>query len=370
MRIICCALLLICFSSIKAQNRFAPVDQWLKDNSELLAGRAVLLIYKDGKIIYRKSFNDPEYRRRATARLNTRRRPLPQYLLTDFNENTQRPIASCSKWLSAALVMSFVDEGKLEVKDSIGKFLPVMTANSKGHITIGQCLSHLTGIKQVVLGESDDDENGQRNLLGGGKKYSSMDEAILAIAKMPMEGEPGKTFHYGNAGLQIAAAVIEKISGKKFETLFQERIARPCGMTNTTFENGPGRFQQQVPLAAGGARGTAMDYLHFLQIILHKGLYNGKRVLSESSVALMQVNYAKDARVVYSPAAGAGWGYGFGEWVMKEGAVSSPGLFGSFPWVDYVKGYCGMLFTVNLNNRERAELYKGLVEVVERCLKE
>jgi CubicO group peptidase (beta-lactamase class C family) len=343
MRIICCALLLICFSTIRAQNRFAPVDRWLKDNSAGLAGRAVLLIYKDGKIIYRKSFNDEGWRRRAA----------------NFSEDTQRPIASCSKWLSAALVMSFMDEGKLKVEDSVGKFLPVMTANGKGHITIGQCLSHLTGIKQVGLG---DDEDGRRILSGGDKKYASMNEAIEAIAKMPMEGEPGKIFHYGNAGLQIAAAVIEKISGKKFETLFQERIARTCGMTNTTFGN------NNVVLAAGGARGTAMDYLHFLEMILHRGEYNGRRVLSESSIALMQVNYAKDARVVYSPAAAAGWGYGFGEWVMKESVLSSPGLFGSFPWVDYGKGYCGMLFTVNLNNRNRAELYKGLMGVVEKCL--
>ena len=56
-------------------------------------------------------------------------------------------IASCSKWLSAALVMTFVDEGKLNLNDTIGKFLPVMTDHQKGNITIWQCLSHLTGYK-------------------------------------------------------------------------------------------------------------------------------------------------------------------------------------------------------------------------------
>lgn len=330
MRIVCCVLLLFFSCIVKAQDKFSSLDRWLSNNSAQLGGRAVLLIYKDGKIVYNRSYNKVRFRQ--------------------LDEYTQQPIASCSKWLSAALVMTFVDEGKLRIDDSVGKFLPVMTKRGKGAITIAHCLSHLTGIQ----GERD----GLRL-----NKWPSMDAAIDSIAKMPMEGEPGKTFHYGNAGLQIAAAVIEKISGKKFETLFQERIAKPCGMENTT-------FGKSVPLAAGGARGTAMDYLHFLQMIFHKGMYDGKRVLSENSIASMQVNYAKDARIVYSPAAGAGWGYGFGEWVMSSDGkeLSSPGLFGSFPWVDYGKGYCGMLFTVNLRNRERAELYKGLREVVERSL--
>lgn len=358
MRIISCALLLLCSFVVRAQYNFAPLDQWLKDNSEHLGGRAVLLLYKDGKIIYNKSHNKLSWRQRTAQKYIARRQGKnAREQLRDFNEHTQQPIASCSKWLSAALVMSFVDEGKLRLEDTVGSYLPVMTTHAKGRITIAQCLAHLTGISQTGLGETDGGGKELRNF----SKFSSMDESIASIAKMPMEGEPGKTFHYGNAGLQIAAAVIEKISGKKFETLFQERIARPCGMTNTSFGTG-------VPLAAGGAKGTAMDYLQFLQMILHKGVYNGKRVLSEKSIELMQKNYIADAQVVYTPAAGMAWGYGFGEWVMSDSAVSSPGLFGSFPWVDNKRGYCGMLFSVNLRNKERKELYKGLLKVVEGCV--
>ncbi len=343
MRIFLCAILFLLANSLPAQYNFSSLDQWLKDNNTNLGGRAVLLIYKDGKIIYQKSYNNLTPRQRMARKIIARRQGTnPSDLLQDFNEHTQQPIASCSKWLSAALVMTFVDEGKLRVEDTVGKFLPVMTKHGKGNITIAQCLAHLTGIKQIGL-----------------------DAAIDSIARMAMEGEPGKTFHYGNAGLQIAAAVIEKISGKDFESLFQERIAQPCEMINTTFGS------DKVPLAAGGAKGTASDYLHFLQMILHKGVYNGKRVLSENSIANMQVNHATNARIVYSPATGANWGYGYGEWVMKEaphGGVTSPGLFGSFPWVDYEKGYAAMLFTVNLQNKQRAALYKSLKEAVDKSL--
>ena len=72
-------------------------------------------------------------------------------MLQDFTTESKDRIASCSKWLSAALVMTFVDEGKLELSDTIGKFLPVMAAHGKGHITIAQCLSHLTGINPASM---------------------------------------------------------------------------------------------------------------------------------------------------------------------------------------------------------------------------
>jgi CubicO group peptidase (beta-lactamase class C family) len=184
-----------------------------------------------------------------------------------------------------------------------------------------------------------------------------------------MEGEPGKTFHYGNAGLQIIAAILEKIANKDFETIFQERIAKPLQMNNTDFGKVP------VPLAAGGAFSTPKDYLNFLQMILNEGMFNGKQVISKSSIIEMQKNrVAKDAKVVYSPAEAGNWGYGFGEWVMdnatentRSKAVTSPGLFGTFPWVDNEKKYCAILFTFNIKSKGRNERYKELKKLVDDC---
>ena len=64
----------------------------------------------------------------------------------DFNAKTQAPIASCSKWLTAALVMQFVDEGKLSLDDKVVKYIPEFEKYCKSYITIRQCLSHMTGI--------------------------------------------------------------------------------------------------------------------------------------------------------------------------------------------------------------------------------
>jgi CubicO group peptidase (beta-lactamase class C family) len=200
---------------------------------------------------------------------------------------------------------------------------------------------------------------------------TSMDEAMAWLADLPMEGQPGKVFHYSNAGLQIAGAVIEKISGESFQTLFAERIARPLEMKNTDFS------QTRVALPAGGAGSTPEDYMNFLWMIQSKGVFNGHRILSENSVAEMQVNrITPDVQIAYTPVKGAGWvGYGFGEWIFLEpdthapsGSVSSPGLFGSIPWVDNKRGYCAFLMTFYLNNKGREERLRDLKKTVDEAV--
>ncbi|MFT3827096.1 MAG: serine hydrolase domain-containing protein [Chitinophagaceae bacterium] len=346
-------------SATHAQYDFSKADAWLNAEAGKMGGRAMLVVYKDGKLVYSGSVNEMSRKQKMVGKMianKMNREPdFSTYTLT-----SRQPVASCSKWLSAALVMTFVDEGKLDLNDTVGKYLPVLSQHGKGNITISQCLSHLTAIKAPPL---------KKNLQQM-KNMHSMDEAIEAIAAMPMEGEPGKVFRYSNVGLQIAGAVIEKISGKSFETLFAERIAHPLGMTNTDFGKG------RVALPAGGAGSTPEDYLKFLEMILNKGKYNGKQILSEKSVAEMQVNrVGADVKVAYSPTEAGNFGYGYGEWVMESStqnnlskAVTSPGLFGSFPWVDNEKHYCAFLMTFYIKNTGRNERYKSLKKLIDEAI--
>ncbi len=354
--ILACAF---CAANITNAQDFSKIDSWLKDNTSAMGGRSVLMIYKDGKIIYTNAVNDMSMRQKMVGKMIAKRMKRDG-ATDDYNTTTRASIASCSKWLSAALVMTFVDEGKLRLDDTVGKFLPVLTRYGKGNITISECLSHRTGIKEPPLKES----------LAEMRNINSMDEAIEKIAKMPMEGEPGKIFHYSNAGLQIAGAVIEKISGESFETLFHERIALPLGMVNTDF--GMGKFA----LPAGGAISTPEDYMRFLEMILHKGMYKGRRILSDTSIAQMEVDrITPDVKIAYSPAEAGNIGYGYGEWVWDSSsvgnlskAVTSPGLFGSFPWVDNEKHYCAFLMTFYLKSDGRNARYKALKALVDEAV--
>lgn len=338
--------------AIQAQD-FTKVDKWLESNAGDMGGRVVLVVYKDGKTIYTQSVNNMSRRQKIGTKVIARRKG-SETNLDDFTTTTRQPIASCSKWLSAALVMTFVDEGKLNLNDTVGKYLPVLTKNGKGGITISQCLSHTTGIDAPELKDN----------LKEMKTYNSMDDAITAIAKLPMEGKPGTVFHYSNTGLQIAGAVLEKISGKSFEQLFAERIAKPLEMKETDFGKG------KVALPAGGAYSTPQDYLNFLSMILQKGTYKGKRILSEKSIAEMQTNRTEGLKVAYSPAEAGNFGYGYGEWIFSATTVSSPGLFGSFPWVENAKGYCAFLFAVNLKHNGRHERYIEIKKLVDEAIVE
>lgn len=345
--------LIFCLITIlaDAQQASSNLDSWMENNTANMGGRAVLLVAKGGQLIYSKTVNHLTTRQKMVISMMARKQGKSADL-SDFTANTKIQIASCSKWLSAALVMTFVDEGKLSLTDTIGNFLPIMSKNGKGSITIAQCLSHTTGIKSPSLKDNLEDM----------RTMNSMDEAIADIAKMPMEGSPGTVFHYSNVGLQIAGAIIEKIGNKHFQELFLERIAAPLSMKDTDFGNG------KVALPAGGASGTANDYLKFLTMVQSNGVYKGKTILSAKSISAMQVNQLTSAvKVAYSPAEATGTGYGFGEWVGRDN-VSSPGLFGSYPIVNYAKGYSAVLFTFYLKPDGKQKRYTELKELLDKLV--
>ena len=349
----------LCFeANSSAQTPFLKLDEWMEANTKEMGGRAILVVYKDGKIVYNKSVNEMNRRQKNVNKYVAKKQDKSADL-SDYTLESRQLIASCSKWLSAALVMTYIDEGKLRLTDTIGIFLPILSDHGKGNITISECLSHLTGIKAPPIKES----------LKEMKNIHSMNQAIEEIAVMPMEGEPGKVFHYSNAGLQIAGAVLEKISGKTFQDLFAERIAKPLGLKSTDFGS------RQPAFPAGGASSTPEDYLNFLTMILNRGIFNGKQILSEQSIHEMEVNrITPDVKIGYTPAEATGFGYGFGEWVGKSVEagipgkwVTSPGLFGSFPWLDNENHYCAFLMTFYLNNNGRSRRYFTLKKLVDEC---
>jgi CubicO group peptidase (beta-lactamase class C family) len=352
-------LFIVLAARLPAQSRFVKLDDWMDAHTREMGGRTMLVVYKNGQLVYTKS----------VSKLSPRQKALDEYVAkkqgreedgSAYTLDSPQPVASCSKWFSAALVMTFVDEGRLKLSDTVGKYLPELTAAGRGDITLADCLSHRTGIKAPPIKES----------LKAAKKMTSMQEALDEIVRMPMEGKPGKTFHYSSVGLQIAASVIEKISGKSFQTLFAERITQPLEMTHTDFGH------RAFVLPAGGAVSTPVDYIHFLTMILDKGLYEGKTILSAESVNRMEENFiGPDVKIGYIPEQAAGMGYGYGEWVLSDTPpgvpsqwVTSPGLFGSFPWVDNEHQYCAFLMTFYLSSKGRQARYFELKKLVDQSI--
>ncbi len=329
-------ILLLFFQLSKGQPNFSELDRKLESAKKELGGNAVALIYKDGKIIYQK-------------------------YLGEFNSKTQAPIASCSKWLTAALIMNFVDQGKLSLNDKVSKFLPIFLKYSKGYITIRDCLSHLTGIESEPI---------RLITLFAGKKYTKLEEEVNDFAtKKEIISNPGIEFRYSNIGLNIAGRVLEVMTKRSFEQLMQEYITRPLEMRSTNFSS----FNAVNP--SGGAISTAGDYINFLSMLLNKGMYKGKRILTEKSITEMQTTRTTPSMIKYAPKAAEGYNYGFGEWIIETDdkgigtVVASPGLFGTWPMIDNCREYACIFFTKGLLGEEKRELYLSMKTSIDDQLK-
>jgi len=331
--------LLICFLQLfqggYAQYDFSSVDNFLKANQKALGNNLVVMVYKDGKVVYKKE-------------------------LGDFDAKTQAPIASCSKWLTAALVMTFVDEGKMKLDDRIDKYIPFFDSYMKGYITIRNCLSHTTGVEA--------DKPGLMGFMSR-KKYETLEEEVNSFAsKRQIIANPGKDFAYSMVGLNTAGRAVEVASKKTFQKMMLDRILKPCGMRATNFD------ADNAPNPSGGAVSTATDYLNFLAMILNKGMFNGKRILSEQAIEEMQKSQTKDLPVRYTPKVAEGFEYGLGEWIQEKDAsgnstvVSSPGLFGTWPYVDKKNNYAAILFVKSLITVDKRDLYLDLKKNIDAAL--
>lgn len=325
------SFLLLCLVS-KSQYNFSNVDALLNANQKTLGKDFATVVFKDGKIIYQKSAGE-------------------------FNIKTQAPIASCSKWLTAALIMTFVDEGKISLDDKVSTYLPIFATYGKAYITIRNCLCHETGIT--------DNQHTIAKIIER-RKFESLEEEVNSFAKKEIAANPGTTFFYGGIGLNIAARVVEVVGKKNFGILMRQRIFGPLNMKHTTFDGDADALNP-----SGGAVSTAEDYINFLSMILNKGTFNGKRILSEAAIEKMQTPQTPGIPKKYTPKVAEGFEYGLGEWIQEmddkgnSTVVSCPGLFGTWPFVDKCRGYAGIVFVKSLISEQKKELYLDIKKSID-----
>lgn len=269
-------------------------------------------------------------------------RMIYQHCFGSYTPETSVFIASSGKWLAAATIMSLVDEGKLSLDDHPSKFLPEFKNDPKDKATLRQMLSHTSGYPPYQPKDKPVD------------KYQTLAESVAHLLPLPPDYQPGERFDYGGLAMQVAGRMAEVATGKDWETLFQERMARPCGMTSTHFvpvDSAGGHS----PMLAGGARSTLHDYVQFLSMIFNDGVYAGKRVLSAKAIQEMQADQVRNAHVKPREFIERVRGlkhhgiYGLGEWREQLDAggnavlMSSPSWAGAYPWIDKTTGVYGFI---------------------------
>jgi CubicO group peptidase (beta-lactamase class C family) len=259
--------------------------------------------------------------------------------------DTQLPVASASKWMTAALVMTVVDDGKLKLDTPISTVLPEFQG-AAGQVTLRELLAQTSG------------EGSLRSLVDIRQDpRMTLAQSAAEVAKRPLEDVPGTVFKYGGPGFQVAGAMVEKVTGKRWADLFAERIAVPLGMTHTYWEHLPSRGVSPAetlnPLLQGGVVTTADDYMRFLTMVANGGSYEGHRVLSKRAVDEMETAQTLGKPMAFLPRGARSLKpiqYALGNWCETWqsdgtcGLVSSPGAYGTYPWIDRKTGIYGIFF--------------------------
>jgi CubicO group peptidase (beta-lactamase class C family) len=252
----------------------------------------------------------------------------------DYDENTVVPIASASKWLTAATMMTLVDEGRVSLDDKVSLYLPEFTGVSGG-ATIRQLLSHTSGIAQADCIWSTN---------------STLADCVDRVARSKPSTPPGTTFAYGNTSYSVAGRIIEVATDESFEQAFEHRIAEPVGMASTRFDDARGE-RTDNPVPAASAISSLHDYGRYVQMIAADGVIDGQRVLSAASVREMerdQVGPLRNENDFAVRTTGIDT-YGLGVWrdvttTTDAGVVSSGnGAFGFYPWIDRARNSHGVL---------------------------
>jgi CubicO group peptidase (beta-lactamase class C family) len=250
----------------------------------------------------------------------------------NFNLDTVIYIASAGKWLASAALAAVVDEGKLSWDDPVKKWIPSFT-DLKGEATLRQLFSHTAGYLTYQPKENPVD------------KYQTLEESVAHILPLPIETYPGTQFNYGGLAMQVAGRMAEIATGKSWEEIFQEKIAKPLGMLNTHFTP-VSSIGGHSPMLGGGARTTLKDYTKFLQMFANNGNFNGKQVLSKNAIKEIEANQVLKASVksleyVERVRSATHKGiYGLGVWreELDENnqatLISSPSWAGAYPWID------------------------------------
>lgn len=336
-RLLC--LLLLFWLPARSQYDLTSLTTQLQHAQKQLGNRVVSLVYKDDSLIYKKELGE------------------------DFTAKSVTPIETVGQWIAVATIMTFVDQGKLKLDDPVANYLPVFTRYAKSYLTIRHCLSNTTGI------ESEKAKVGK--LLGGKRKFATLEEEVNAIAAKEISNNPEKEFHFGNLGVNIAARVVEVIGKKSFDRLAQERITRPLKMRGTSFtdENGAAINPSL------GARSTANDLINFLVMIMNNGKFEGKQIVSEASLEEMQKQQFVGLPVAFKPAEAAGFDFGMGNWIQQKDAeekatvLSFPGSTGTWVFIDKCRRYAAVFLVKNATDNAPQKIYLDFKAAIDAQVK-
>ena len=231
---------------------------------------------------------------------------------------------SQTKGFCGVTIAKLVEEGRLSLDDPVSKYLPefkelwVLDGEKDGIRTLHRAKNVLT-VRMVLnhTGGFPFECSAKRNdVRGGGWSGGGPLRQIASVAAgSPIMFEPGTREMYSNTGIDIGAAVVEVITGMKWEQYLKQEVLDPLGMKSTWFwptdkqlkkkselyetkENAPAEWREEMAWeqrpyndshvfasAGAGLWTTASDQLKFYKMLMNLGIgENGVRILKEETV--------------------------------------------------------------------------------------
>ena len=361
----------------------AQIDQLLQGfvNDGRLPG-VLALVARDGKVVYRQALGYTD----AAAK-------------TPLRPDAIVRIASQTKAITSVGLMELYDQGRFQLDDSVGKYLPAFrgvrvlanfnpqdssytTVPARSAITIRQLLTHTSGLGYAVIGTPEARAIYAKAHIssGVGSPRGVLAANIDALGRQPLMNQPGERFTYG-LSVDVLGRLIEVLSGQPLDQYLRTHVLDPLGMRDTYFYLPADRQRRLMPLytedaahrtvpmpaaglhglrpdfpnqagtyfsGGGGLSSTLDDYAVFLQMLLNGGTYGGHRLLKPSTVDLMTQNQIGDLNQglnkfglgfsIITPAGAAQTG-------QSVGSYEWGGAFGTDYWVDPTEHLVVLLYT-------------------------
>ena len=383
--------------------RLGRIDDLVKEyvDKKWIAGAAVL-VARDGKIVYYKGLGYDDVDKKAPMKKDAICR-----------------IASQTKAITSVAVMILYEEGKILLSDPVSKYIPEFknpkvldkfnpadttytTVPAKREITIRDLLTHTSGIGYAQIGSKESNAIYYKaGVVGGiGVNKIVLGDKMKILGGLPLLHQPGEKWTYG-LNTDLLGYLVEVVSGMTLDEFFRKKIFEPLGMKDTYFYLPKEKRNRLATLysedstkhiikdgetyelngtmyvnypnmdgtyysGGGGLSSTAYDYSIFMQMLLNGGEYNGKRILSRSSIRMMTSNQIGDIDFGDDK-----FGLGFGI-VTERGAAKTPvspgtfswgGMFSSSYWIDPKENIIAQFFLQQFPNSHSDihEKFKALV---------
>ena len=196
-------------------------------------------------------------------------------------------LQSVAKLFAAVAILQLQEQGKLTLSDSVARFLPEFQEEPFANITMLHLLTHTSGLAAIQDAFPERDLDWEAEV----DRERIKESWIPAILKKGLFYEPGTKWEYSMAGFCILGEVIERVTGQKAEDYISEQILVPCRMIKSYWDPDMDPIWDVIPKTAWGLLAPLEELVQFGTMLAEGGVYEGRRVLSEASVALLETDF-------------------------------------------------------------------------------